>query len=162
MLLPITRLLTSLTNLIWASPTSEAEETGKKKTNHTFLIFSASMATISSWSLSCSTSLNLCSNVSFSSCSFLHSLWAWAAWPLTVSRYSCNPLMTLSKSFFRASFAAICPKQNGKRQGDNVYKKMLSRYIITAFSLFSYLLLAKKEILSFQWFCTILFFLFKT
>lgn len=118
------------------------------------------MATISSWSLSCSTSVSLRSNVSFSSCSFLHSLWAWLAWPLTVSRYSCNPLMTPSKSFFRASFAAIWPKtkKKGGGEGNSVYKKMLSRYINTAFRLLSYLLPAKSESLSFQLFPTTLFF----
>lgn len=69
--------------------------------------------------------------------------------------------MTPSKSFFRASFAAIWPKQDREREGDDVQKKMLSGYIITAFRLLSYLLLAKNEILSFQLFPTILVFIFK-
>lgn len=145
-------MLTSLINLIWTSSILEAKENRQEETSHTFLIFSASKATISSWSLSCSTSVNLCSNVSFSSCSLLHSFWAWVAWPLTVPRYSCNPLMTPSKSFFRASFAAIWPMEDREREGDNVNKEVLSRYILTAFNLLSYLLLVKDEILHFQLF----------
>lgn len=69
--------------------------------------------------------------------------------------------MMPSKSFFRASFAAIWPEQDREREGEDVYKKMLSGYIITAFRLLSYLLLAKNEILSFQVFPTVLFFILK-
>lgn len=60
--------------------------------------------------------------------------------------------MTPSKSFFRASFAAIWPMEDREREGDNVNKEVLSRYILTAFNLLSYLLLVKDEILHFQLF----------
>lgn len=77
----------------------------------TFLIFSASMATISRLFLSSSRSANLSSKDSLSFCNSLHSSLACFAWDLTLSRYSCNPMIILSKSLFSASFVAIWPAE---------------------------------------------------
>ena len=77
----------------------------------TFLIHSASMATISRLFLSSSRSANLCSKDSLSFCNSLHSSLACFAWHLMLSRYCCNPMIILSKSRFSASFVAIWPAE---------------------------------------------------
>lgn len=79
--------------------------------NLTFLIFSASIITIFKLFLSSSRSANLWSKDSLSFCNSLHSSLACFAWCLTPSRYSCNPIIMLSKSLFSASFVAIWPAE---------------------------------------------------